>query len=72
MMNTLLLTLTLSADTTVTFSTMSRDMQLGRDMVTTYLLTKVGQLGCTKYVISDKLTLEGTLYKWTGTLTCTR
>jgi len=72
MITSLLLATTMMADTTVTTSATSRDMQLGRDMVTTYLLGKVGQLGCVKYTINDKLTLEGNLYKWTGTLTCTR
>ena len=60
-------------DTTVTISRTSRDMQMGRDKVTIDLQAKAVQLGCTKYtIVVPTLEMEGNLYKWTGTLTCTK
>ena len=72
MINTLLLVVTVSGDTTVVRTDSSKDIQFGRDKVTSYLLTKVGTLGCKTFTIKDDVTMDGTLYVWTGTLKCSR
>lgn len=60
-------------DTTVTTTTTSRDMQLGRDKATFSLMVTAQKLGCVKHEITvGDLKVKGNLYVWTGTLTCTK
>lgn len=71
MMISLLLSVVLVTDTTVTISRSSRDLQLGRDKVTFDLTQTAIKLGCVKYTITvPDVKTEGRLYVWTGTLIC--
>ena len=71
MITSLLLSVTLVTDTSVTISRSSRDMQLGRDKVTFDLTQTAIKLGCVKYTITvPDVKQNGNLYVWTGTLLC--
>ena len=73
MITSLLLSVSLVTDTTVTLSRSSRDMQFGRDKVSFELQVMAIKLGCTKYDIAvGDLKVNGNLYVWTGTLRCQR
>jgi hypothetical protein len=73
MITSLLLSVTLVTDTTVTITRESRDMQFGRDKVSIELTHTAVRLGCVKHEITvGDLKVKGTLYVWTGTLICTK
>ena len=73
MITSLLLSAVLVSDTTVTITRQSRDMQMGRDKVTFDLTQTAIKLGCTKYtIVVPDMKINGNIYVWTGTLTCTK
>lgn len=73
MITSLLLSMSMVSDTTVTITRQSRDMQLGRDKVTFELTQTAVRLECRKFdIVVGDLKVKGNLYVWTGTLTCSR
>ena len=73
MITSLLLAATVAADTSVTISRSSRDMELGRTKVTFDLTQMAVRLECKTFKIEvPDLKTDGALFVWTGTLTCNR
>ena len=70
MITTLLL---LAADTTLTTTSTSRDMQVGYDFAMTTMQMLAKRQGCLTYTVDTAtFTLDKDMYRWTVTATCRR
>jgi hypothetical protein len=65
--------LLLAADTTLTTTSLSRDMQMGRDVAVGTMQALAKRHGCVTYTVDNTtMTLDGDMYRWTVTATCRR